>query len=158
MNFTPGAPPAEPQRQVARNFSGPAPGGPPAGRTLPDLVADVMASSRPASMPVLATTRVSTAEGSHASDAPGGWAMQLGGTFSTRSAASSALRTALSRLPDLRNDARPSVDTVKDQRGRPAYRARLVNLDEAEAARGCRSLKAARLFYCTPVAIEARAD
>jgi hypothetical protein len=105
----------------------------------------------------LAMTRTPVAQGSRSGDSPSGWAIQLG-AFASRPAANSALRTALSRLPELRADARTTVEPVKTAKGQTLYRARLTNLDESDAARGCQALKAARLFFCTPVAAEARAD
>jgi hypothetical protein len=132
---------------VARSFTPPATP-PTAGRTIADLAGEAPAT--------LAMTRTPSAEGS--GDAPGGWAIQLGGMFATRPAANSALRTALSRLPELRGEARPTVEPLKGARGQISYRARLTNLDESDAARGCRTIRAAKLFSCTPVAVEARAQ
>jgi D-alanyl-D-alanine carboxypeptidase len=154
VNFTPGAAPVEPQRQIARPFN------PPAGKTIPELLTEAPAGGRVASasdtLP-LATNRM-PAQGSQAADAPGGWAIQIGGAFPNRPAANAALKTALARLPDLRDDARPTVETIKGPRGQVTYRARLMNLDENDAARGCRSLKAARVCFCTAVAADSRAD
>ncbi len=154
VNFTPGAPPVEPQRQAARPFN------PTIGRTIPDLLAQSPAPGSvpaPANPPSIATGRA-PAQGSQAADAPGGWAIQIGGTFPNRPAANAALRTALARLPDLRDDARPSIEALKGPRGQITYRARLMNLDEDDAARGCRSLKAARICFCKHVAADGRAD
>jgi hypothetical protein len=104
-------------------------------------------------------TRVQqSAQGGDAVEPPGAWAIQIGSTFATRPAANSALRTALSRLPQLRGDARPTVDALKGKRGQITYRARLANLDAGDAESGCRALKKARLFSCIAAPAEARAD
>jgi len=154
INFAPGAPPAEPQHQVARSYN------PPNGsRSISDVVGELApASVQPTTPSTLALTRQTPPQGSQAADAPGGWAIQLSSTYPTRPAATTALRTALARLPELRSDAKPAVDALKGPHGQITYRARLANLDESDAARGCRKLKAAKLFACTPVAAEARAD
>lgn len=162
INFTPGAPPAEPQRQVARAYDRtPAAIPPTTGRTLPELV-ESTASIRPtgtsASPPLAMTRTQQSSQGGESAEPPGAWAIQIGGTFATRPAATTALRTALSRLPQLRGDARPTVEALKGKRGQTTYRARLANLDEGDAAAGCRALKKARLFSCITVAAEARAD
>jgi D-alanyl-D-alanine carboxypeptidase len=154
VNFTPGPPPAEPQRHVARPFN------PPNGKTIPDLLADASGQVPAATTttPPAPVTSRTPAQGSRAADAPGGWAIQLGAPFPSRPAASAALRTALARLPDLRDDARPNVEAIKGPRGQVTYRARLMNLDEQDAARGCQSLKASRVFFCTSVPADGRAD
>jgi hypothetical protein len=158
INFTPGAPPVEPRRQVARPFGTP-PNAPATGRTITDLVSDTTPGGRPPDAPALAMTRVPAPQGGDSGDtASGGWAIQLGGTFATRAAADAALRTAIGRLPELRSEAQRTVVPLKGARGHVTYRARLTNLDESDAARGCHTLRAARLFFCTPVATETRAE
>ncbi len=149
INFTPGAAPTEPQSQVARSYN------PPNGsRSIADVVGEQ--ASPTTAPPALAMTSPPPPQGSQAADTPGGWAIQLGNTYPTRPAATTALRTALTRLPELRNDARLAVDALKGPRGQVTYRARLANLDESDAARGCRKLKTAKAFSCTPVATDAR--
>ncbi|TXL74333.1 D-alanyl-D-alanine carboxypeptidase [Vineibacter terrae] len=149
INFTPGAAPAEPQQQVARSYN------PPNGsRSIADVVSEQAAPTTAAVSPLAMTRGPTPPQGSQAAETPAGWAIQLGSTFATRPAANAALRTALSRLPGLRSDARPAVDALKSARGQITYRARLTNLDESGAARGCRTLKNAKLFACTPVAVE----
>ncbi|MCW5747151.1 MAG: serine hydrolase [Alphaproteobacteria bacterium] len=154
VNFTPGPPPAEPQRQVARAYHPPA-GSSTTTRTISDLVTDAAPAGQ---APAVAMARAPSPQGSQAGDAPGGWAIQLGGPFTSRKAADAALRTALARLPDLRDEAKPSVEALKGTRGQITYRARLTNLDENDAARGCRSLRSARLFFCTHIQAEDRAS
>jgi D-alanyl-D-alanine carboxypeptidase len=155
INFTPGATPAEPQRQIARSYER-LPAIPSAGRTLPDVIQSATAAHPPGSL-AMTRTQQST-QGGDPPEPPGAWAIQIGNTFATRPAASSALRTALARLPQLRGDARPTVEALKSRRGPTTYRARLANLDEGDAAAGCRAIRKARLFSCITVAAEARAD
>lgn len=139
-SFTPGALPAEPPVMTART------GAPPTHQTISTLVAD--ANLAPVSR---------LPQGSRAVDLPGGWAIQLGTTYASRQAADAALQSALTRLPALRDEARRSVEALKGPRGQITYRARLTNLDEDEATRGCDRLRAVRQFSCMPVATDARA-
>jgi D-alanyl-D-alanine carboxypeptidase len=135
-HFAPGATPAEAPRLAARTEP------PTTRRTIADVVGDLGTGPRPP-------------QGSRAVDSSNGWAIDLGGGFASRAAALAALRAALARLPELRDEARPSIAALKARSGQVSYRARLTNLDESEAARGCRNLRSTRQFACSAVAIDA---
>ncbi|HJQ60210.1 MAG TPA: D-alanyl-D-alanine carboxypeptidase [Vineibacter sp.] len=130
--FTPGVIPADPPRRPTQAADASTP-----RRTISDVPAD-------------AATASLWPQGSRSSD---GWAIEIGSAFANRDTANAVLRAALTKLPELRDEARPNVTLLRKSRGQPAYRARLINLDEAEASRGCQSLKASRQFTCAVVPV-----
>ena len=80
---------------------------------------------------------------------PSRWALNIG-SFANSQSASAALRKAAGLLPEIKGQARPTIDPVT-QAGRTIFRARLANLDEARAVKACRKLEANHM-NCAPVA------
>jgi D-alanyl-D-alanine carboxypeptidase len=93
-------------------------------------------------------------QGSAQSGPPiGTWVMQVG-SFSDSQSAQLALERASSALPDnLRSSAAAAIDEAQ-MTNRTFYRARLINLSQAQALDGCRQLER-RKIYCSAIQVTA---